>query len=43
MDKSIIINANDSVTQSTGKNIEQWVLRVVVLYLLGQEHLIGAI
>ena len=43
MDKSIIINANDSVTQTTGKNIEQWLLRIVVLYLLGQEHLIGVI
>jgi hypothetical protein len=43
MDKSIVINANESITQTTGKTTEQWILRIIVLYLLGQEHLIGVI
>jgi hypothetical protein len=43
MDKSTVINVNESVTETTGKTLEQWILRVIVLYLLGQEHLIGII
>jgi hypothetical protein len=39
MDKSTVINVNESVTQNTGKSIEQLILRIVVLYLFGTEHM----
>jgi hypothetical protein len=34
MDKSTVINVNESITETTGKTTEQWLLRLVVLYLL---------
>jgi hypothetical protein len=43
MDKSIIINANDSVQNTTGKNMEQWLLRLVVMYLLFGDKAMGMI
>jgi hypothetical protein len=41
--KSIVINANETVTESTGKSMEQWLLRLVVMYLLFGEQAIGMI
>jgi|TARA_R110000824_G_scaffold127121_1_gene287114 hypothetical protein len=43
MDKSIVINANESITQTTGKTTEQWLLRIIVLYLLFGEKAQGMI
>ncbi len=43
MDKSTVINVNESVTESTGKSVEQWLLRIVVLYLLFGENAVGLI
>jgi hypothetical protein len=34
MDKSTVINVNEQVSETTGKSMEQWLLRIVVLYLL---------
>jgi hypothetical protein len=41
--KSIVINANETVTESTGKSMEQWLLRLVVMYLLFGDQAIGMI
>ena len=43
MDKSTVINVNESVTESTGKSMEQWLLRIVVLYLLFGDNALGMI
>lgn len=41
--KSIVINANETVTESTGKSMEQWLLRIVVMYLLFGDKAIGMV
>ena len=41
--KSIVINANETVTESTGKSMEQWLLRIVVMYLLFGDKAMGMI
>jgi hypothetical protein len=43
MDKSTVININESVTETTGKSLEQLILRILVLYLFGEQHLVGMI
>ena len=43
MDKSTVINVNESITQSTGKTTEQWLLRIIVLFLLFGEKAQGMI
>ena len=43
MDKSTVINVNESITETTGKTTEQWLLRLVVLYLLFGEKAMGMI
>jgi hypothetical protein len=41
--KNIIINANESVQDMSGKSLEQWLLRVCVMYLLFGEKAMGMI
>jgi hypothetical protein len=41
--KSIVINANETVTESTGKSMEQWLLRIVVMYLLFGDKAMGMV
>ena len=41
MDKSTVINVNESITETTGKTTEQWLLRIIVLYLLFGEKAQG--
>ena len=43
MDKSTVINVNESITETTGKTTEQWLLRLVVLYLLFGDKAIGMV
>jgi len=43
MDKSTVINVNESITETTGKNMEQWLLRIVVMYLLFGDKAMGMI
>lgn len=43
MDKSTVINVNESVTEQTGKSMEQWLLRIVVMYLLFGDKAMGMI
>ena len=43
MDKSTVINVNESITETTGKTTEQWLLRIVVLYLLFGDKAMGMI
>ena len=43
MDKSTVININESITETTGKSLEQLILRILVLYLFGEQHLVGMI
>ena len=43
MDKSTVINVNESIQETTGKNMEQWLLRIVVLYLLFGDKAMGMI
>jgi hypothetical protein len=43
MDKSTVINVNESITETTGKTTEQWLLRLVVLYLLFGDKAMGMI
>jgi hypothetical protein len=43
MDKSTVINVNESITETTGKTTEQWLLRLVVLYMLFGEKAMGMI
>jgi hypothetical protein len=43
MDKSTVINVNESVQESTGKSMEQWLLRIVVMYLLFGDKAMGMI
>ena len=43
MDKSTVINLNESVTETTGKSLAQLILRILVLYLFGEQHLVGMI
>tara|TARA_R110000824_G_scaffold373566_2_gene563966 strand:+ start:1604 stop:1735 length:132 start_codon:yes stop_codon:yes gene_type:complete len=43
MDKSTVINVNESIQETTGKNMEQWLLRIVVLYLLFGDQAMGMI
>ena len=43
MDKSTVINVNESITETTGKTTEQWLLRIVVLYLLFGDKAMGLI
>ena len=43
MDKSIVINANETITQTTGKTTEQWLVRICVMYLLFGEKALGMI
>ena len=41
--KNIIINANETVQDMSGKSLEQWLLRVCVMYLLFGEKAMGMI
>ena len=41
--KSTVINVNESVIETTGKTTEQWLLRIIVLYLLFGEKAQGMI
>jgi hypothetical protein len=43
MDKSTVINVNESITETTGKTTEQWVVRLCVLYLLFGDKAMGMI
>ena len=43
MDKSTVINVNESVQETTGKSMEQWLLRIIVLYLLFGDKAMGMI
>tara|TARA_Y100000296_G_C4974582_1_gene157602 strand:+ start:80 stop:211 length:132 start_codon:yes stop_codon:yes gene_type:complete len=43
MDKSTVINVNESITETTGKTTEQWLLRLVVLYLLFGDKAMGMV
>ena len=43
MDKSTVINVNESITETTGKTTEQWLLRLIVLYLLFGDKAMGMI
>jgi hypothetical protein len=43
MDKSTVINVNEQVSETTGKSMEQWLLRIVVLYLLFGDKAMGMI
>jgi len=43
MDKSTVINVNESITATTGKTTEQWLLRIIVLYLLFGEKAMGMV
>jgi len=43
MDKSTVINVNESVTQTTGRSVEQLIVRAILLYLLFGEKAIGMI
>jgi hypothetical protein len=41
--KSIVINANETVQDMSGKSLEQWLLRVCVMYLLFGDRAMGMI
>ena len=41
--KNIVINANETVQDMSGKSLEQWLLRVCVMYLLFGEKAMGMI
>ena len=41
--KTSIINISEDMKSKSGKDMEQWILRVAVLYILFGEHAIGLI
>ena len=41
--KTSIINISEDMKSKSGKDLEQWLLRVAVLYILFGEHAIGLI
>jgi len=41
--KSIVINANETIQEASGRSLEQWLLRVCVMYLLFGEKAMGMI
>jgi hypothetical protein len=43
MDKSTVINVNESVQESTGRPLDAWLVRICVLYLLFGDKAMGMI
>ena len=43
MDKSIVINANESVQTMSGRSLDAWLVRICVLYLLFGDKAMGMI
>lgn len=41
--KQVVIDMSESIKEKSGKDLEQWILRVAVLYMIFGEHAIGMI